>query len=55
MDAEIKNKQISFFLSPKMYEDIEELIAKNGWRRSAFIRVALAKEIKRLNKKAEGK
>jgi metal-responsive CopG/Arc/MetJ family transcriptional regulator len=55
MSAEPKDKQISFFLSSKMYEEIEDVVAKNGWRRSAFIRVAIAKELDRLNKKAKRK
>ena len=49
---EIQEKEVSvtFLITKQMAKDIEILMRKNKWKRSAFIRVAIQESMDRLSK-----
>ena len=50
-DLEEKTVSITFKVTPSMEKEIMNLMKKNRWKKSAFIRVAIQKELDRLKSK----
>ena len=50
-DLEEKTVSITFVVTPSMDKEIMKLMKKNRWKKSAFIRVAIQKELDRLKGK----
>lgn len=48
LDIEEKKVSITFKITPSMNKAINKLMRKKKWRKSAFIRVAIEKELERI-------
>jgi hypothetical protein len=45
---EEKTAQLSVLITEEMKNDIEEVLMRKNWNKSAFVRVAIAKELDRI-------
>ena len=45
---EVKDVSITFLITPTMDKEIKKLMKKKKWKKSAFMRVAIQKELIRL-------
>ena len=50
-ELEDKTVSVTFMITASMDKELNKLMKKNKWRRSAFIRVAIQKELDRLKGK----
>ncbi len=48
LDVEEKVISVTFLVTPTMDKEVKKLMTKKRWKRSAFIRVAIQKELNRL-------
>ena len=48
LSAEEKTVSVTFLITPSMEKEIAELLKKNKWKKSAFIRVAIQESMNRL-------
>jgi hypothetical protein len=51
---EEKTCQLSVLITKSMSDDIDEVLARKGWRKSAFVRVCIARELDRILYVKEG-
>jgi len=51
LEAQVKTEMITFMVTPELKKKINKLMKKKGWRRSAFIRLAIEHELDRIEKK----
>lgn len=50
LEIEEKSVSVTFLITPTMDEALAKLIKKNKWKKSAFIRVCIQKELDRLKR-----
>ena len=48
LDAELKDVLVAIKITPTMEKEIDKVLKDKKWRKSAFIRVAIQKELDRL-------
>jgi metal-responsive CopG/Arc/MetJ family transcriptional regulator len=48
LDVEFKSTNICFKVTKTLNDEIDKLMKKKKWKKSAFIRVAIQKELNRL-------